>query len=113
MKTLGATLLLVLTFVGCGSAPQSSNPPIAAPVPPVLAPGTHNVLLTWNPVAGVGRYTVYQLDPTGFPFHIIGTTSDLQYTVLSLEPSTYTFAVASEDSQGNSGPVAQVEVTVP
>lgn len=120
-------IALLLVVTGCfGTGPTHTLPPesLSPPTGLLATPGDHQVVLSWDPVAGAKRYRVFQ-GTFSTDLSQVAEVSEPTATVTGLtNDATYSFAVASVSDEGvseQSAPISasprasalEVEGTVP
>ncbi len=107
-----ATIAIDTTPVGINPAPEMPVDETAPTAPVSLTVGTvtdSSVSLSWNAATddtGISFYRVYRDSA------IVGTTTQLNFTVAGLAPATsYVFAVAAVDAADNESLAAQLTIT--
>ena len=102
-STSACSLVVLALLAGCGA---SSTTKVAS---------DHQVSLTWNASTGAAHYNVYRSAISGSNYALIGSTPDLNFTDVNVDPgATFYYVCTAVDAVGReSGFSSEARATIP
>jgi len=98
-STSACSLLVLALLAGCGAASTSD----------------HQVTLTWNASKGATHYNVYRSEISGGYYGLIGSTQNLNFTDVNVDPGvTFYYVCTAVDAAGRESDFSsEARATIP